>query len=416
MRNIVLFLCIFLSLVCNAQTYQTEIIGRNYRTLQVGVDGHDFSLPVISINSEDRILVSFDEMSRNPQDLAYSIIYCNADWTKSSIDKIEYMEGFDNIDITDFEYARNTTFDYTHYELTIPNDEIKLTLSGNYAVKVYDKANPDSALLYATFSLNEDMVPMEAEVSSSTSRGVNTKYQQLNLSLLFSQSDIAPNTEEITTVVRQNNRRDNEVKITKPSFVKAADFVYSDMPELVFEGGNEYNKIDFSHRVNYSGMIDEIRFVRPYYHVTTRPSMLPESKIYNHTFDENGKYKIWEQGKNSMLDIDYSIVHFIFKAEDPWLDGNLYVQGDFSYGRLDERNKMTYNFEAKEYRADIILKNGGYNYQYIFKRIGETAGETDRVSYSHWQTENEYTVYVYYRKFGSQYDRLLSVITFNSAK
>ena len=257
---------------------------------------------------------------------------------------------------------------------------------------------------------------MEAEISSSTSRGVNTKYQQLNLSLLFSKTDIAPNAEEITTVVRQNNRRDNEVTIKRPSFVKASDFIYSDNPELTFEGGNEYQKIDFSHRVNYSGMIDEIRFVRPYYHVTTHPSELPESRIYNHSFDENGKYKIWEQGKNSMLDIDYSIVHFTFKAEDPWLDGNLYVQGDFNYGRLDEKNRMTYNFEAKEYRADILLKNGGYNYQYVFKRAGETAGETDRVSYSHWQTENEYTIYVYYRKFGSKHDRLLSVITFNSAK
>lgn len=414
MRNLFTLLCFLCAYLCNAETYQTEIFGKNYRTLQVGIEGLDFSLPVITLNSEDRILISFDEMSRNPQDLAYSIIYCNADWTKSELDKIEYMEGFDGIDITDYEYARNTTFDYTHYEITLPNEDIKLTLSGNYAVKIYDKAEPDKTLLCATFSINEDIVPIEANVSSNTSRGVNTKFQQLNMSILFSQSGIAPTSEEITTIVRQNNRRDNEVKITKPSFIKATDFIYSDNPELIFEGGNEYQKIDFSHRVNYSGMIDQIRFYRPYYHVTTRPCSLPETKEYNHSFDENGKYKVWEQDKNSMLDIDYSIVHFSYKTEDPWLDGDLYVQGDFNYGRLDNNNKMIYNFEDKEYRADLVLKNGGYNYQYIFKRAGDTAGKTDRVSYSHWQTENEYTIYIYYRRFGGLYDRLLSVITIHN--
>jgi len=262
----------------------------------------------------------------------------------------------------------------------------------------------------------ENVIGVTGRVKYNTSKGVNKGYQQLDFEVDFSKTPIANPQEELNISIRQNGRRDNEVKGIKPTYIKLNQLIYEDNRDLEFEGGSEFERIDFSHIRNYSGRIERISFNHPYYNVEVFPGTRSKTDDYRYDKDINGRYIIHGQDIWSEKEIDYSIVHFVYPREEPWLDGALYVAGYFNDNQLNAVNKMEYNFERKEYELDIVLKNGGYNYQYLFQPYGLSSATADKVSGNHWQTENDYTISIYYRPMGGRYDRLINVSTINSSE
>lgn len=414
--SIVLSLLLMVPLCGYAQQkYENRIYAPRIQTLQATLLGDELSDPILRLESEDKIEVSFDLMSKAPNDYSYSLIHCNADWTPSQLLEMEYMKGFNDNTIDDYEPSFNTTFDYTHYAIQIPNEKVAPIVSGNYILKVYETDAPEKVVLTAQFMVVENSaVFVSGRVASNTSRGVNTAYQLLNFTINTEKSSIASPSEDLKLLIRQNGRRDNEVRDVKPTYVKVNELIYEDNRQLEFEGGTEYLRIDFSHIRNYSGQIDRISFHHPYYNVDVVPGARRRLNEYKYDKDVNGRYKVHGQDIWTDLEIDYSIVHFTYPCEDPWLDGSLYVVGYFNDNVLNGRNQMTYNFDRKQYELDIVLKNGGYNYQYLFLPYGKKEATSQRTAGSYWETENEYTIYVYYSPHGARYDRLLNVTTLSS--
>lgn len=406
-------LCLF-STVAFSQQYKTKILSQDVLTLQVHQDGDELTDPVIRIGTEDQVRISFDQMSHIPQYYSYSVELCNADWTPSGLMEIEYLEGFNVNNIEDSDISFNTTFDYTHYSFVVPNENVKTMVSGNYVVKVFDREEPERIILTACFSIEENLVTIRGAVSGSTVYGVNNHYQQVNFEIDHSENPIGDPAEELKVVVRQNGRYDNQAFDVKPTYIQPTNLLYKDNRNLIFEGGNEFHRIDFSHIRNYSGLIERISFHRPYYHVETTPGKERPYSDYQYDLDVNGRFKIHGQDIWSDTEIDYSVVHFSFPKSEPWLDGAVYVAGFFNYNLLDSRNKMTYNFERKQYELSVTLKNGGYNYQFLFLPVGQKVASSLKTEGSHWQTENEYKIYVYYRPYGGRYDRLIGVQEINS--
>ena len=409
----VFFLSLFF-FVSFAQKYQTEIFVPEILTLQVYLLGDELQDPVMRMGSEDRIQVSFDQMSHTFQYYSYSLELCNADWTPSSLLPIEYLEGFSDNKIDESDISFNTTFDYTHYSFELPNENVKPLLSGNYVVKIYETDYPDKILMTACFLIDENLAVIKGKVTGSTLMGVNNKYQQLNFEVDCSKFPVTDPNQDLKILVQQNGRLDNQVFGVKPTYILPASLVFEDNRSLIFEGGNEFLRIDFSHIRNFSGQIERISFHRPYYHVETILPTGNEYSSYRSGMDVNGRYKVHGQNIWSDAEIDYSVVHFTYPKEDPWLDGSVYVAGYFNYNLLDGRNKMKYNFDSKQYELDVVLKNGGYDYQYLFLPAGQTQASSIRVAGSHWQTENEYKIYIYYRPYAGRHDRLIGVQRINS--
>ncbi|MDX1937551.1 MAG: DUF5103 domain-containing protein, partial [Flavihumibacter sp.] len=83
-----------------------------------------------------------------------------------------------------------------------------------------------------------------------------------------------------------------------------------------------------------------------------------------------------------------------------------------NYG-ADEASKMVFNPDRKMYEATLQLKQGYYNYCYVTKLANEqkvfefTEGNL-------WDTENNYTILVYYRTIGGRADELVGVTQINS--
>ena len=76
---------------------------------------------------------------------------------------------------------------------------------------------------------------------------------------------------------------------------------------------------------------------------------------------------------------------------------------------MDEAVRLHYDNQAEAYTKTLFLKQGGYNYQYWFVPKNASKATVTRVDGSYWQTENDYTIYVYHRPWGERYDRLIGV-------
>lgn len=116
-----------------------------------------------------------------------------------------------------------------------------------------------------------------------------------------------------------------------------------------------------------------------------------------------------QNSSDDNTEADYMLVHFNMPTTEPFFDGQLYLGGEFNYNLMNEANRLKYDNSSASYTQTVLLKQGGYNYQYWFVPKGERKATTKRVDGSYWQTRNEYTIYVYQRPWGERYDKLIGV-------
>jgi hypothetical protein len=87
------------------------------------------------------------------------------------------------------------------------------------------------------------------------------------------------------------------------------------------------------------------------------------------------------------------------------MDGWVFVGGELFGNQYGAANRMDYDAEQKCYYLYAYLKQGGYNYMYYV--VGKNGASLLPLEGSHWQTDNAYSIWVYYRPFGARYDRLV---------
>ena len=108
------------------------------KTLQVKVDGQWDAPTVMLLNGGHRVEISFDDLQAQYQRYTYTITHCYADWTPSDLLTSDYMTGFAEQRIDDYEPAMSTEVKYNHYWLNLPNADTKLLVSGNYRVNIFE--------------------------------------------------------------------------------------------------------------------------------------------------------------------------------------------------------------------------------------------------------------------------------------
>ena len=106
-------------------------------TLQTIVNDDWLHDDVITLGTDDWVTISFDHFTHDYHRFTYKIVHCNADWTPSDLFEVDYMDGFNDQPIEDYDNSLNTTMLYTHYRLDLPNDDIQFKASGNYRVEIY---------------------------------------------------------------------------------------------------------------------------------------------------------------------------------------------------------------------------------------------------------------------------------------
>ncbi|MDD2284145.1 MAG: DUF5103 domain-containing protein [Paludibacter sp.] len=408
-----LFLFLIVGLSFASAPYRTSIHAPNIKTLQIGVMGELYSLPVIELHESQKIEIRFDEMSHETRNYGYTFIHCNADWTPSDITSSEYLSGYTNGYVVDYNRSINTNYLYTNYKLTLPNDEMSFKISGNYVVLLYEDDQRNKPVAQACFSVVEPRVTIRPNIRYNTDIEINGRYQQLDFEVLLDGYYVRDPMSEIKAVVRQNNRTDNEVSNIKPNYITDSKLSYTNNKALIFEGGNEYHNFDISSVYAAGRGVDKIEYNKDGYNALLTPNIIQRGN-YLHDFDVNGKFLINHQEafEDIHTEADYIRVYFRLPVQRPFFDGQLYLGGGFNYNLLNHNVRMNYNNESEAYTQTVLLKQGGYDYQYWFVPKGAAKATAERVEGSYWQTKNEYTIYIYHRGWGERYDKLVGVIQF----
>ena len=375
-------------------------------TLRVISNGDWERVPMISLGSDETLEFSFDEMSHEYHRFTYHITHCDAQWKPSNLIESEYMDGFNDQPIEDWENSLNTTFDYTHYTLTLPNNEVTLKLSGNYRLSISEDGKE---VAWFRFFIAENMHNLQATVDGNTDIDTHKSHQQINMTVNMNGLTVRDPDKELYTVIMQNRRSDNAATNPKPTYNSGGKLTYEHCRELIFPAGNEFRRFEIINMYDYFKNVDRVNYYDPYYHAT----LLEDTRHHAYTFDfdHNGRYLIrYNQASDSDTEADYLFVHFRL-ASDLLTGGKLYVSGHFNGGNLSSKYEMEYNSQEKAYQATVLLKMGAYDYQYLWVPDGETAGQTKPTEGDWYETKNEYLILLYYRQRGSRYDRLLSTLS-----
>lgn len=405
-----LLLTILHTNIIQGQVYKTQSLSDDIHTIQVNADGDWQKLPIIQLNSSQYIQLNFDRLDTNAdKNLRYRVVNCYADWTRSPLLNIEYLDGFDDVLIEDFAESINTTIDYTNFNLIIPNDRQSIKLSGNYAVEVYEEGKPESVLLTACFSVLNPEVVITGSVSSNTDIDTNKEHQQVSFVINMNNLTVRDVFSDLKVFILQNNRIDNAKAIIKPTYVKNDRLVYEFNKDLIFEAGNEYRRFE-SVSYRYNGLnVDYSKYLRPHYYTHIVPDNVRAGRVYIYDKDQNGKFFIRNaEGRDNDLEADYFFTNFTLKTDRPFLEP-IYINGSFTNNIFNDKTLMTYDFNEKEYRGSMLLKQGAYNYQYLAKTGKDYT--TSLVEGNYFQTQNEYSIFVYHRPLGFQGDNLIGLLS-----
>ena len=405
---------LLLFLICTVssgaqEAYRSGIMRNDIKSLEVKVEGELISTPYIEFNGEKVIEISFDALHRASGRFAYSIIHCDANWKKSTILPIEYIKGLQNVALEDLAYSINTMTHYTNYKLFLPNENTQLSVSGNYAVQIYDEDNPNDIVLTACFSIVEPLIEIDASVSGNTDIDFNKAHQQVEFTINKKDVVITYPQTDLKILVYQNNNLNDIRTNLQPMSITNRQLQFKHNRDLIFEAGNEYRRIEFlTHR--YDGMgVESIGFYNPYYHATLLQNIIRSDRAYLYDQDQNGRFFVRCSGcGNPDSEADYYIVHFSL-ASEPMLNGNVHLFGDMFNNIIDDNSRMEYNTETGAYEKSVMLKMGLYNYQYAFVENGSSKITLGPMEGNFFETENEYTIAVYFRPIGTRYDRLIGV-------
>ena len=415
MKRLLIILCALLAVNgFAAAQYRTQVYDSNIKTLQVLLNDMPLITPIVRLNSSDEIVVKFDELSYEASNFYYKVVHCDASWYESDLASMEYLDGFDGGLIDMYEYSVNTTVNYIHYTLRLPNDDVKLKLSGNYVVKIAREGDFEKGVVAtACFSVEESLVDVHAEISGSTMHELNGRYQSLVLDLMVGAVGSRDKMQDFIVIVRQNNRRDNEVVLSEPTYVNGDRLHYENIEELEFEAGNQYRSVDFSSIHTYGGGIDHIDFEDNMHQVVLEPNKARVDNKEAYALDAHGGYLInLQRSVDSEIEADYMMVHFYYLADEPYWGEKIYLLGGLTYNQIGLDSEMQYDMLGRFYYKSLLLKQGGYNYVYGVQTKSNNNISVKKTEGSFWESRNKYDIYVYYRPFGARYDRLVGVESF----
>jgi hypothetical protein len=417
------FALVFMSICAYSQyspqggIYPDVVFDGNIKTSRILKDGWDISYPVSRVDDEKPLILTFDELSKNARNYSYAIIHCDADWRQSRLVTNEYMTGFPTNVIRNYQFSFNTLIPYVHYQLSIPNEDLRLKVSGNYAVVVFEDGKDDQPVLCRRFSVAETLAAISAVAGRARQTARQAEWQQLDFTVRPVNLRIENAYNDVKVVILQNGQWHTARTGIKPLFIRQNELDYRFVDEtLLFRAGNEYRPLDLKSTRYTSTRMSAIEFERPTWHFYPYSDLPRNGGHYLYYEDFNGRYSIQaEKATRPQTEADYVFVNFTLNVPQPYPDGQVYVMGDFCNYTCSRDNLMNWNPDTKQYEAMIMLKQGYYNYMYTFVP-SKPIMDDFRIEGNFYDTENDYTIYVYYRVRSERYDRLIGVSTVNTLK
>ncbi len=403
------FICI---LSVHAQVFinKDTIIDDRLRSVKWHITGNELTLATAPLNGGG-LTLTFDKMDQNFGDYFVSVIHCGADWSPSTLlSELEYTDGINRALIRNVSASFNTLVPYTHYEINLPNDELRWTLSGNYLLTVYDRDNYEAPVLVRRFVVFEPLMQtVIRNVRPANAEKTNT-YQEADFSVKLKGTNVRNPKLEIQATVLNNKRWDTAISGLRPVFLRTDELDFDFQDKVVFPSWKEFRFFNIQSLIFALENVANLKRIPEGTEVMLINDKPTTYGTYLFRRDINGQYVIkCRDTDECATNGDYGFVNFRLKIDDEIEGKEVYVTGAFCDWQLKEENRMVYQPEVQTYATEIILKQGYYEYQYTL--LDSKTGERDDafLQGTFGDAENLITVLVYYKPFGERYDRCISI-------
>jgi hypothetical protein len=394
----------------HAQTTTLQYTDHTYRPTIKSVECYNStqqgSFPVINFRSAEQITLAFDDLTERSRNYYYTLQHCDAQWMPSRLSPTEYLQGFMEDRIIDYNYSIGTVKKYIHYEVKLPNANLSPKLPGNYLLKVYEDNDQSRLIITRRVYVAASAVSIGAEVVPSNNVSQRTHNQKLNFQVNYGGINVQNPYQDVKVVVMQNGRPETAVLNTRPTYIRGSQLIYNDFNSNDFAGGNEFRHFD-----TRTLKLNSERIARIFKDTANTVLLLGDASrnqnAYLSEYDLNGNFVIGNQdGRDTRTDADYAYVYFNLQANN-LPKGDIYVIGKFNQYEITDANKMAYDATRSRYTSALLLKQGVYDYQYLWLNPDTRQPEPHTLEGSYFETENEYQLLVYYRPPGSRWEELV---------
>jgi hypothetical protein len=382
----------------------------NIKTISF-VQNNKNAIPIFHLG--DGFQLQFDDLFGNEADYYYEIIHCDYNWVPTNIPKTDYLQGFDNQRIQDYSNSFNTLQMYSHYRLSIPSQLTQLRISGNYILKILSE---DKEVVFSRkFILYEDLVTVPIQVKRARTVD-NLEYKQnLEFTIKTNSINFQNPLKNVKVVLLQNGKFNTAITNVAPQYTIGNDLVYKYDTQTQFWAGNEFLYFDNKDIRSASNNVARIDSNGTLYNSYLFTNNARTNFPYSVTHDVNGDFAVRNlNANNNEIESDYAWVYFSLSAPAFRLNKDIYITGMFNNYALSPEYKMDYNSKNNRYEKAVLIKQGFTNFEYTVADSKGIIDSENGIDGNFYQTENDYTVLVYYRENNDRYDHVIGKGTANS--
>ncbi|UEG49331.1 DUF5103 domain-containing protein [Ferruginibacter lapsinanis] len=402
--------------ISSAQTNAGNTYLPNIKTVRLHTYGDQLSMPIYKLNSDDRLELHFDDLDGDVKSYYYTYQLCDYDWQPVNLSPFDYIKGFTQQRISNYRYSSIAFTRYTHYQVILPEANSVPTKSGNYLLKVFLNGDTTNLAFTRRLLVLDSRSTVSAQMMQPfTPQNFNT-HQRIKFAVNINGLNAFNPNQQIKVVVLQNYRWDNAQFNAFPTFIRGNTLEYNTENNFVFPGGKEWRWLDLRSLRLLSERIDSADKKKNSTDIFVKTDADRSNQRYVYYQDFNGLYQVTTyESVNPYWQGDYATVHFSFAPPNlaEYKNKELCLIGQLTENAFPQNNKMIYNPDKGLYESSLFLKQGYYSYGYMLKDKTNPALDTE-LDGNYWETENYYTILVYYKSFTDRSDQLIGVGKINT--
>jgi hypothetical protein len=415
-----LLVFLLMPFICVNAQQPDQVFNNSIRSVKLFRAGDQTSYPVLTLNGNDFLQLTFDDLDADVKNYYYSYQLCNADWTPTLLNTFEYIKGFQNVRLSSYRQSSIAFTRYTNYQATIPDRNCIPSHSGNYLLKVFLNGDTSQLVFTQRFLVVDNKTSISARVQQPFNAQWFNAYQKLNVIVTTDNRTRVLTPQDLKVVILQNYIWPTSLFLERPTIYRGNYFEYSDEASTAMPAGKEWRWIDLRSLRLMSERMVRMDKKSTSTDVIVKPDGERQQQPYIYYGDVNGMYTIENRdNSNPFWQSDYADVYFSYypPGNRPYEGKSIYLFGELTNYATDESSKMIFNAEKGAYEKVLFLKQGFYNYNYVTvpdNKSGDVNISYESTEGNYWNTENEYAVLVYYRPFGARADELIGYAQVNS--
>jgi Domain of unknown function (DUF5103) len=395
------------------------VYASNIKSVQLYPSGNQLGYPIMNLNGGS-LELHFDDLEANVKNYSYTFQLCNSDWTPSMLSQFDFIQGFSQQRITTYRLSSIAFTRYTHYQAMLPDRNCMPTKSGNYILKVFINSDTSRLIFTKRFLVLSEKASVAAQIQQPFNGQIFRTHQKVQFKVnLNEQLNVVNHLQQIKVVILQNYRWDNAITDIRPTFFARNTLEYNTENDAVFPAGKEWRWVDLRSFRLQSDRVERANYSNKSTEIFIKPDADRSGQRFNFFRDANGFYTIeTTESINPFWQADYATVHFTYvpPSNTAFNNRDIFITGKLTNYNLNDSAKMIFSREKGVYERTLFLKQGYYDYAYVtvdqFDKKRAPSFEFTEGNY--WETENSYTILVYYRPLAGRSDELVAIGQVNS--